>query len=159
MKRTLTIVTLTLGLALLMAGVASADWIAHERRTYVGDNHCVRVRSEISHGSGGGYSKATVRAKKNTPYECAGREKRSRNNLKAKWKLLYQTWNGWETCRYSNYVFNTQRVDTFSVYRDHGTSVRCGNTKYITVARGGVNFGSGFEGEKDVYSSPGHVLP
>lgn len=159
LKRMLTIGILPLGLLVAMTGIGSAHWVAHEKRTYYGDEYCVSVRSEISHGSGGGYSKSTVRSKKHNPYECAAKKKRYPNNMRAKWTMLFQDWDGWRTCVASNYAKNTQLVDTFSVNRDHGTTTPCGDGRYMNIANASVFIETRWRGTQDVYSSPGHWLP
>ncbi len=127
--------------------------------THFDDTDCLSVRSEISHGSGGGYSKSTIRSKKHTPYECAGRKARDRGDMRAKWELLHKTWGGWRTCIYSNYGYNSRRVHTFSVYQNHGATTPCGDTKYMNIANAGVRIGGTWKGDSDVYSSLGHELP
>jgi len=156
--------TLTIGIVLVLlgltVGVASAHYVAHEQRTHLSEHTCVSIRSEISHGSGGGYSKTTVRSKTSDPYTCDTKKLKYAGEIKARWRLLWKDWDGWATCRYSNYAYNTKRVDTFTVKRDHGSTTPCGDAKYITQSNGGVLAGSGgWKGTTNVYSSPGHWLP
>ena len=86
------IVLIAIGFAAISMPVY-AHYIYENGYTYSSSYDCTWNRAEISHGSGGGYSKADVRSKKKASnLNCLGAFNRPINHLRARYDL--ENWNG-----------------------------------------------------------------
>ena len=146
-------------IAASIGGPVYAHGIYEEGHTYTSTYNCTWSRAEISHGSGGGYSKASVVSKKNRGrlYTCKDRLDRPIKHLRAKWTLYKKNGSSWTYCLSSNYWYNGRTASKSENYRNHGSSPPCGIGEYMTKTEGGVLIGTwhGTPIESGVY---GHNL-
>jgi hypothetical protein len=118
-----------------------AHYVYEAGTLYLGD-FCVMARSEISHGSGGGYSKVDTNATKTqwTPigdFECIGWLYKPPGYLAASYHLM--KWDGkqWGICYSSDWSFNSKTASKQVIERDFGRTPPCGAGYYGT---GGVSY-------------------
>lgn len=123
---------------------------------------CTYVRSEISHGGGGGYSKNDTRSHSYASttaggIECGNTTARPAGYIKAYNRLLL--WNGsaWGGCRTSNTVYNTTNTYSLVTATNYGSTTPCGNGTYVNEAFGYVNLTGTWQGGS--LRSGNHFLP
>lgn len=147
-------------IAASIGGPVYAHVVSEEGNTYTSTYNCTWNRAEISHGSGGGYSKATVVSKKNRGrlYTCKDRLDRPIKHLRAKWVLYRKNNSSWIHCLSGNWWLNGTTSSKLENYRDHGSSPPCGSGEYMTKSHAQVLIGTwyGTPLESGVY---GHNLP
>lgn len=128
--------------ALAVAAPASAHYVYQQGYVYArGD--CTQVRSEISHGSGGGYSRSDVRAKQDLDtaagkLNCFARLARPAGYLAVRYDLY--RWsarsNKWYVCAQSSWHYNKKNSYSYAIATNHGTRTLCGDGYYGTMSYG-----------------------
>ena len=145
-----------------------AHYIYEEGYTYSSDYECAWNRAEISHGSGGGYSKSDVEAKKvKIDYDdgmimishCASDFTRPIAHLRAKWMLYIMEDSSWMHCRSGTYRYNPYSASSLRVMEDFGSSPPCGAGEYMTVGYGHLKNGGMWYGGFILAGATGHTLP
>jgi len=155
------VVFLSAALVISSASVAIAHYVYEEAEVWRNaSGQCLEIRSEISHGSGGGYSKGgdlTYQAV--GPVQCFYQWLRGPGYLRMKYDLL--KWNGsaWGYCRGINYYYNQTTVNIFDVYTNWGTQPPCGSGYYGTMSYGAVLVNGNWRGGSMWSGSGGHYLP
>ena len=128
--------------------------------TYTSPYNCTWSRSEISHGSGGGYSKANLKSEQNQARRtCRKRLSRPIEHLRAKWVLHKKTGSAWIPCRTGHYWYNGRDSSELEARKNHATSPPCGSGEYMTMGETGVKIGSKWFGGKLSSGARGHILP
>jgi hypothetical protein len=150
--------------ALIVASTATAFAHYVYDEGYVWENgygKCLYARSEISHGTGNGYSKATARAVKEifngwAYVECYENWIRPANYLRVKNQL--QHWNGssWVWCAETSLKYNTSSNDNLE--QSKTWSLPCGKGYYWNFALGQTYFDNAWKGGW-MSSSGSHYLP
>ncbi len=146
-------------IAAAMGGPVYAHVIYEFGHTYSSHYNCTWSRAEISHGGGGGYSKAHVKSEWNRSKKtCYQRLTVPIKHIRAKWVLYKKNGQSWETCVRSNYWYNGRSASELKNWQNHGSSPPCGAGEYMTEAFTGVKIGTwyGQPIESGVY---GHQLP
>jgi hypothetical protein len=123
------------------AGAALAHWVY--QRGYVWENgsgKCLEARSEISHGKGGGYSKANANSIKEIQYpwgkiDCNQKWRRPAGYIRVKNQLDVYTSGQWAFCRKTSLKYNSADNWGVSKARNWGTSPPCGSHYYTNWAR------------------------
>lgn len=136
-----------------------AHYIYEDGYTYSSSYDCAWNRAEISHGSGGGYSKSDITAKlKGSGINCFVNFSRPINHLRAAYDL--NKWNGssWGLCGYTNWTYNTGDAYKLVVFTDHGATPVCGDGSYQTIGYGEFKNGT-WKGGAISSGGTGHVLP
>ena len=151
-------------LAAVVAALIGVPVYAHvvyeDGYTWSSNHNCTWGRSEISHGSGGGYSKATVESEVNLEDKiCAQRYWRPINYLKSKWDLQYKVNGQWIRCKKGNTWYNGRKAWKLANYKNHGSSPLCGNAEYRTVGESKVRLGNDWWGGDLSSGVYGHWLP
>ncbi len=137
-----------------------AHVIYEDGHTYTSPYNCTWSRSEISHGSGGGYSKANLKSEQNEwRSTCRKRLSRPIGYLRAKWELQKKSGSSWIRCKLGNYYYNGGDASELANTRDHGTSPPCGSGTYRTIGETGVKIGSKWYGGTLSSGVVGHTLP
>ena len=145
-----------------VAGSLYAHVIYEGGYTYASAYDCTWNRAEISHGSGGGYSKADVRSKQKAfliDIDCFLPFTRPADHLKVRYKLYKQSGSSWNLCAHTAWNYNNTKADSMIIYTNHGTSPVCGNGSYKTVAYGYLKNGSQWKGGSISSGNVGHSLP
>lgn len=155
------IVALTICLIFVTSPPVNAHYVYENEWAYRSDRgHCVRERSEISHGDGGGYSKVDAIIShywyfddKHIP--CGLSKYKSAGEILIKWDLM--KWNAsraeWHHCRVIDSVSNRTRTYKFVVYAYYGAYADCGTGWYGTWGSAKVWNGRTFKGGR-VWSGP-----
>lgn len=121
-------------LGLLMDGPASAHYIYDWAITGSSGQFCVRGRSEISHGGGGGYSRGDVETRTADPTwtNCAWRP--YYYSFQHGLMLQVEHWApgmaDWQTCLVSGFAVRTG--DAAASYLDWNYNLPCGEGQYYT---------------------------
>jgi hypothetical protein len=137
-----------------------AHVVYEDGHTYWSDTNCTWSRAEISHGSGGGYSKANLKSERNYfTSQCERRLSRPIGHLKAQWMLYKKSGSSWGHCRTGNWYYNGGDASALTNSRDHGTSPPCGSGEYRTKGDTGVKIGSTWYGGVLESGVIGHQLP
>ena len=147
-----------------IAAPAYAHYIYEAGFTYTSGYGCTWNRAEISHGNGGGYSKSDVRSKRVFTYDgytfhCGTDLSRPIGHLRAKWRLYKLNGSSWQTCKSSNYSYNTSNTAHLKVDEYHGYNPPCCQGIYRTVAYGHFKSGSSWYGGSLSSGVTGHTLP
>ena len=156
---------LVFGILLAIGGVsvavpAYAHYIYEQGYTYTSNHICTFNRSEISHGSGGGYSKSEVKASLAVGNVlCVLPHYMPIGHLRAKWEL--EKWNGstWTQCDSISWIYNSGSASYLIVSTDHGSDPPCGNGVYRTIGSGHLKNGGTWYGGSLSSGSVGHTLP
>lgn len=156
---------LVLGLLLAFGSVmiavpVYAHVIYEQGHTYTSTFNCTWNYSEISHGSGGGYSKSRLKSERNRDDKiCYQRLTRPTGHMRIAWDL--HKWNGsnWALCTASGNYVNSTSGSALTLTRNHGSTPPCGNGVYRTLALGEVKNGSTWYGGHLSSGSTGHTLP
>lgn len=136
-----------------------AHYIYEDGYTYTSNNDCAWNRAEISHGSGGGYSKSDITAKVVwLGQNCGTNFSRPLDHLRAAYTLNF--WNGssWELCAYTDWYYNTGDAYKLVIITDHGASTVCDEGYYQTVGYGELKNGT-WKGGSISSGGTGHDLP
>lgn len=137
----------TLGLLLAVVLFASTAGYAYAHYVYakkivwnVDNDRCLIMRSEISHGSGGGYSKVRAWTTTTAYVPCVAPWDRNAGQIGAQWNL--QKWDvdeeEWALCAYSVYAYNTEITNEKVVEYDFGDEPWCGAGHYATAGDGRI---------------------
>ena len=130
-------------IAASIGGPVYAHVVYEDGKTHTSPYNCTWTRAEISHGSGGGYSKATIRSEKNRGrLPCKERLSRPIKHIRAKWTLYRKSGSSWIRCKTSNYWYNGRTASEVNNYKNHGSSPPCGSGEYMTKTEGGVLIGT-----------------
>lgn len=123
-----------------LASPASAHYVYESGYThYTSSEQCVKTRSEISHGSGGGYSKTDNKSLVGqwTPWgivPCGGGADVPPGWMKNAFVLYKWTGSGWGACRGTQWWYNPIRTSNWTIYANYGTSPPCGRGYYGTMS-------------------------
>jgi hypothetical protein len=124
-------------------GTALAHYVYNSGYTHYSSEDCVWARSEVSHGSGNGYSKSNIeayfRGSAGGTY-CADYLERPAGYLKVRQIFEAQLAPGWGYCKDTGWVYNSNTTSYFTVARTH--SSKCGSTNYRTESQGWMLNGS-----------------
>lgn len=137
------VITLAVALLVLVmgTGTASAHYVYVKTWVMETSHGCIAGRSEISHGSGGGYAKVDTNSIVDgggtvngvvLHYLCFTNLYRAPgwiSNAYTLWK-----WNGahWYPCRRQGWVYNSSGTVKFVIAKNWGTTPPCGNGLYGT---------------------------
>lgn len=160
---------LVLGLLLafgsaMIAVPVYAHYIYEDGFTYSSSYGCTWNKAEISHGSGGGYSKSDVKSKRAVvsqygTFYCSGNLSRPIDHLRAKWKLYKLNGSSWQLCTSTGYSYNPTSAAVLTVSRNHGYNPLCGQGIYRTVAFGHFKNNGSWYGGSISSGVTGHTLP
>ena len=147
-----------------IAAPVYAHYIYEDGFTYTSSYGCTWNRAEISHGNGGGYSKADVKSKKVFTYDgltfhCGSNLSRPIEHLRVKWRLYKLNGSSWKSCKSSSYFYNATNAAHIKVHKYHGYNPPCGQGIYRTVAYGDFKSGSSWYGGSLSSGVTGHALP
>ena len=125
--------------SLAVAVPAYAHYVYEEGTVYSGDT-CTWLRSEISHGNGGGYSKSKIVSQQDfMGWPCGTLFGRPPNYLRLKWSL----WEDGFICTSSSgYTYNSAHTAQMTIDRYHGNTPPCGDGDYETTTTGHHKNGS-----------------
>ena len=170
-RRMLTIACLAMGLLGLGAGEASAHYVYAQGYVYKSSTHCTWGRAELSHGSGGGYTKISVGGVWAANGACVNWSVSSAKfyyagEARVKHELWKRNSNGsWSLCKYTSWKYSTYPiggssagwVPTYDHAINYGSTPPCGTgtygvTGYMQVLEKGVWRGGKLDGGQ-------HVLP
>jgi hypothetical protein len=134
-------VTLTLFIAmfsLTAVPLAYAHYVYEWPTKAVTDNMCVKVRSEVSHGGGGGYSRGDVQTLSDDPRwtECSqatGHAPFYAATHGIQLSVYKYGSNGWYECMRSDFA---TRSNAYHSYRDWNYNLPCGPGYYGTYTYG-----------------------
>jgi len=139
---------------------ANAHYVYEKAFVYRTDYKlCVWERSEISYGTGGGYSKVDGISKYYTDFHgggaCLASREQPQGYIIVKYDLMI--WNPtrqqWLYCWISDTAYNKTRTSKFVLYSYYGDNPRCGKGWYGTWGTAKVWNGRTFKGGK-VWSGP-----
>lgn len=125
------------------------------------DGHCLKVRSEISHGNGGGYVKVSSHSYEKLLWmiDCASPWSRGPGYLAVRWNLLKWSGSSWALCKSVAWQYNQTTTNDFSSYKYYNTP--CGSGYYGTQGYGKVYYNSNWKPSSTggVMWSGSHYLP
>jgi hypothetical protein len=151
---------LSLGLVALVVApgqTASAHYVYQAADLYRSNQDCVWGRSEISHGTGQGYSRSDIHVSYNyNGTNCAELFNRPAGYIKV--RHIYQTRlsPGWANCRDTGWVYNSSTTAILTVARTHNTT--CGSTWEARTNSGMYELNGTWKGGSSLYSG-NHSLP
>lgn len=145
MRRSWLVVLVGIGLMVVTAQPAAAHYVYEDVYVYASDADCTKVRSEISHGSGGGYSRTDVTAKYYYPIigiQCYTEWSRPAGYIALRYTLL--KWNGssWAVCAGIGWYYNSVVAKKLTASYNYGTRPWCGSGYYGTMSDGYVYNGA-----------------
>jgi hypothetical protein len=135
-RRTLRLGGLGFFAALTFIGVqplsASAHYVYQSGYMYQDSWECVWGRSEVSHGTGNGFSRSDIQVEVDGPNgaDCVDTLYRPVNYIRVRQIYLAQLTPGWAYCRDTGNLYNTTNTFLMTVKRTH--SGKCGTTNYQT---------------------------
>jgi hypothetical protein len=145
-RRLLGAVVVVLAVVGALTEPAAAHYVYAKHTTYASDTNCTGSRAEISHGDGGGYSKADTyswyrwTSLIGGDMDCQTNWKRPPGHLIAALQhykfSVYR--HRWEVCRYTNWYRNGSEAWQFMLWTRHGTQPDCGAGYYATMSWGAV---------------------
>lgn len=164
MKRTFAAVALAVAvLSTLLAAPAAAHYVYQWPTVAWTGNVCMKIRSETSHGNGGGYSKGNIetlsddprwtacsKASGHAPYYVA---EHGIQLIVMKWNAPYQRW---DSCIWTNFA---TRTNAYSSYRDWFYNTPCGPGWYGTWTYAGAKENSNSPWVAGWVWSGSHYLP
>lgn len=131
---------LAMALLVIFPGVAAAHYVYQKGTvaTY-GSGACVQARAEVSHGSGGGYTKADVESTRTTSYgniSCIEPNPKPAGYLATRYD--FYKWDSsaghWKVCRTADWYYSKAQTGQYSIYTDFGVSPPCGHGYYGSTA-------------------------
>ncbi len=129
----------------MVSGVVYADTVSDDGWVYASSTVCVKGRSELSHGSGGGRTEGEVQSRYRTPvisWDCQTWIHRPVGYLKVNVKYLYWTEDRWKECGGTGWQYNTSgSAWKMKVVRSYGSTPDCGSGYYGTDTGAYVNNG------------------
>lgn len=138
--KNLKIIGSTLGLTLAIIGIgtqtASAHYVYQTGQLYASGNDCVSGYSEVSHGTGKGYSKSTVdswfygQGSSGEWRPCINPWSRPSGYLAIRQQFTGYFAPNWLVCRDSGWLYSSSSGSSMTVARTH--SNYCGPTSYYT---------------------------
>ena len=138
---------------------AYAHFIYEDGFTYASDFDCAANRAEISHGSGGGYSRSDIAAWVIGGDEpCRDHFIRPAGYLRAASDLDKWSGSSWQPCVVSNWTYSTKSAHTLQVATDYGSNPPCGSGIYRTYGDGQFLNGT-WKGGGLSSGGTGHTLP
>ncbi|HSW80608.1 MAG TPA: hypothetical protein VLG47_07565 [Candidatus Saccharimonadales bacterium] len=127
-----TAIAILLSFSVIPTQEAAAHYVYRSAQLYWSGGDCVTGRSEVSHGSGNGYSRADIEVTRysGTYHESCG-EPFSRPNgyIRERMALMYWT-TQWNTCHDTGYLYNGKSASIFTVTRTYSNV--CGGRNYDT---------------------------
>ena len=113
-------------------GVASAHYVYENGNVYwTSAEDCVSGYSEVSHGTGKGYSKSTIWVKRSGGYgACSESFPRPAGYISVRQQFTGYSAPNWAVCRDTGWLYNTTTTSQMTVTRTH--SSWCGPTSYYT---------------------------
>jgi hypothetical protein len=142
-RRVATVIAAVTMFFIAAVGPAEAHYVYASGWVYTSETDCTKGRAEISHGYGGGYSKSDTEAAwrlidpfTGRIYYCLGGTNRPPGYIRThillyRWSAAYQKWY---VCRDDGLRYNSQTAQKFTRYVYWGTTTRCGNGYYGTMA-------------------------
>jgi hypothetical protein len=112
---------------------ASAHYVYRSGWLFWSGDDCVNGYSEVSHGTGNGYSKSNVTINNNSGSggSCSGNFARPGGYIRIRQLFMYWN-NGWSICRDTGTLYNSYNTNYFEVTRTHNG--RCGTYNYDTLS-------------------------
>lgn len=112
--------------------------------------YCTVGRAEVSHGSGGGYTKTDTDSETEQIYtgvQCIQPFARAAGNLAAKYDYYYWRGGEWVICRLvGDYYYNSSNAAKFVMSYNFGVRPPCGDGYYGTMSYTYVNDGTTWRG-------------
>jgi len=141
------------------ATAALAHYVYEQAEVWDGDGgRCLLVRSEISHGNGGGYSKGSdLTYQQLGPQACLFEWDRGPGYLRVRYNLLKWTGTQYGICKSVDWVYNGSTANIMDVYTYWGTTPPCGTGIYGTATTGQVKYNGSWYGGR-MWSGV-HTLP
>jgi hypothetical protein len=155
-----TVITLAFLFVVASASAALAHYV-YEKAEVWGNSEgkCLLVRSEISHGNGGGYSKGSdFTYRRAFSQDCFYEWDRGPGYLRVRYDLLKWTGSQWAYCRGIGNVYNPTTRNIFDVPHYWGSSPPCGSAYYGTQTYGQVLYNGAWRGPTAMWSGS-HYLP
>jgi hypothetical protein len=136
--------SIALGFLLGSTFPASAHYVYQQGLTYISSLNCTETRSEISHGNGGGYSRADAKSlyvlqTTQGSFNCANVLSRPPGYLAAKWQLYKVVGSELHLCSQGSWSYNNVSTYSWYTYWYHGYAPPCGSGYYATYGAGFVN--------------------
>jgi hypothetical protein len=140
MRRAAIVVAAFLISFVLSASAAHAHFVYERSEVWKDGGECLILRSEISHGGGGGYSKATAETFTNFSWwNCFIAWDRGPGYIALRYDLMKWTEQGWAICRQTGWHYNRSTTNKYQIYTDHGSYAPCGTGYYGTMSYGYVD--------------------
>ncbi len=111
---------------------AAAHYVYRDGQLYFSSLDCVDGRSEVSHGTGNGYSRADITVTKiGGAYNeyCHDNFYRPNGYIRVRMALMYWT-TQWNTCRDTGYLYNSGTSSSMVITRTYSSV--CGGRNYDT---------------------------
>jgi len=141
---------LVMAVFLFSAAPAAAHYVYQDDRVYNGDNECVEVRSEVSHGSlGAGYYKTDVEVWQGLlGYgNCLYHWERSSGKIAGKQQHFVNNNGSSRVCTATGWVFNTSFGNQLTIAVNHNRDYPlCGDGHYANWTGGYNNNGGEWHG-------------
>lgn len=161
-SRMATMTVVILGLVLGVSGTAAAHYVYQQGYVWQnGQGQCLNERMELSHGSGGGYTRTDLRATTilNTTagsYHCSQTMLLPASYMRVTHQL--DKWNGssWGYCTSTGLIYRSTTDDPW--VRSRNWNVPCGRGYYVGWGRGQINFDGSWRGGW-LSSKDSHYLP
>jgi hypothetical protein len=159
------LVSVTTAAGLLATTTAASAHVEYNKgRLYQSDPLCVDGRSEISHGSGGGYSKVDTWARQRTWVprvgwiQCGIKKYRPKGYI-ANRILIYKWLSNGSVglCTYTRWDYNDRKASHFVINYSMGAQPDCGRGWYFTRGQSYVKLNNTWYG--DDLNSGWHFLP
>ncbi|MFI2367006.1 hypothetical protein [Streptomyces sp. NPDC018833] len=148
---------------LVTATSANAHYVYEHVETWsnTDSSKCVYVRSEVSHGSRGGYTQSRVLAADDwgPTLTCIWPWERPAGYLATRYSYYKKTSSGWSLCRSIGWKYNTSTSNVLRASRDFGVYPPCGGGYYATRAWGSVYYSGEWRGTDSVWSGSHYIEP
>jgi len=125
-------------LVILTTSPAMAHYVYEDVLVYASDADCTKVRSEISHGSGGGYSRTDVTPKYLQHTPCYTEWTRPAGYIALQYQLYKWTGSQWAVCVGIPWHYNSTPAKKLTAFYNYGSSPLCGPGYYGTLSHGFV---------------------
>jgi hypothetical protein len=135
-KRLMTV--LIASLVVLTTSPVMAHYVYEDVLVYASNADCTKVRSEISHGSGGGYSRTDVTPKYFQNTHCHTGWTRPAGYIAAQYQLYKWTGSQWAVCGGTPWYYNATSANKLTIASNDGSSPLCGPGYYGTLSHGFV---------------------
>lgn len=125
--------SLAVGLAMALPQTAAAHYVYQSGWLYYSGSDCSYGYSEVSHGTGNGYSKSRITVSNNSGASgssCSGNFYRPAGYIRIRQIFMAQLAPGWGYCRDTGNLYNTYNTYVMEVARTHNG--KCGTTNYQT---------------------------